>query len=112
MSPSLAYIAAVLAVGFLVTVSLRAVPFIVLEPLRQSRFVRSLATWMPVGILGILALTTFADSAGFPNPDPKQLWAAVAAATTTVVTHFWARRKTLVSVGAGTLVFVLLVNLL
>ncbi len=113
MTSNLGYFAAVLAIGFVITVSLRAVPFLVLEPLRKSAFVRAMSAWLPVGILGILALATFFSSAGIMEGTGwVQLAAAIAAAAVTVVVHFLARRTTLLSVGLGTLTFVLAVNLL
>ncbi|MDH6247042.1 branched-subunit amino acid transport protein AzlD [Mycobacterium sp. OTB74] len=39
--------------------ALRAVPFAILQPLRKSHFVNTMATWMPVGIVLILAASTF-----------------------------------------------------
>lgn len=105
--PSTGYLLAVLGIGFAITLSLRAVPFIILEPLRQSGFVRAMSTWMPAGILGILAAMTFLD-ASFPVQS-RLLPAAVAAAVTVGV-HYLSKRRTLLSVGAGTLTYVLLVN--
>ena len=100
------YIAGVLAIVFAITVTLRAVPFAILEPLKESAFVRRLAVWMPVGILLILAAATFRSSALSGGPLP-----AVLAAAVTVLVHLTCGRRTLLSVGAGTLTFVLLVNL-
>jgi len=100
------YVVGVLAVVFVITLSLRAVPFTILEPLRESRAVRAMARWMPAGILAILAAVTFQSSA----LSGGALRAAVAAAVTVVV-HLTCGRRTLLSVGAGTLTFVLLVNL-
>lgn len=100
------YLFAVLVIGFVITLALRAVPFAILEPLRKSGFVRAMADWMPPGILGILAVMTFmsASSGG-------HLWQASAASAVTVATHLFGGRHTLVSVGAGTLTYVVLVNL-
>ncbi len=103
---TLTYLFSVLLVGFVVTVSLRAVPFAILEPLRQSEFVAKMAVWMPPGILGILAIMTFASSSG-----DNRLWQASLAAAVTVAVHLLGGRRTLVSVGAGTLTYILLVNL-
>ena len=53
------YIVAVLVLTFAITFAVRAVPFTVLGALRESTIVRELSVWMPVGILGILAVTAF-----------------------------------------------------
>ena len=102
------YILAVMAIGLAITFALRAVPFAVLRPLRESRLVADLALWMPVGILAILTVTTMRSSLG---ADGSRLPAAALAAAVTVVVHLVGGRRTLLSVGAGTAVFVLLVNL-
>lgn len=108
-SPTLLYIFAVLLIGFVITVALRAVPFAILEPLRKSKFVEDMAKWMPPGILGILAVMTFISSSG---PGTSRLWQASIAAAVTVATHVLGGRHTLVSVGAGTLTYIVLVNVL
>lgn len=106
--PDLGYVIAVLAVAFVITTSLRAVPFAVLKPLRESEVVKATALWMPAGILAILAAATFSTSAF----DAHRLWEAVIAAAVTVGVHLAFGRRTLLSVGLGTAVFVLLVNVL
>lgn len=62
MTPTLGYILAVLIVVFLVDLGLRAIPFLILEPLRESRFVRTMGVWMPAGILFILAIVSVRSS--------------------------------------------------
>ncbi|RMB60171.1 branched-chain amino acid transporter permease [Tessaracoccus antarcticus] len=106
--PDLSYVMAALAIAFVITVSLRAVPFLLLKPLRESTFVRHMAFWMPAGILCILAATTFRSSA---FGEVTHLWEAAVATAVTVVVHLGFGRRTLLSVGAGTAVFVTLVNL-
>lgn len=107
--PDTAYIIAALAIAGTITVALRAVPFLVLQPLRESRFVRHMALWMPAGLLLILAAATFRSSA---FDDTLRLWEAATASAVTVVVHLTCGRRTLLSVGAGTATFVALVNLL
>ncbi|WP_105565433.1 branched-chain amino acid transporter permease [Microbacterium halophytorum] len=108
MTPSLWYIVAVFAIIFAITLALRAVPFLILKPLRESRIVRALSVWMPVGILAILAGATFrstiVEHAGYLVP-------ALIAAAVTVAAHLLGGRRTLLSVGLGTVTFVVLVNL-
>ncbi len=119
------YIVAALALAGGITVALRAVPFAILKPLRESRLVLALGLWMPVGILAILAASTFAGTftavapdAGPPGSGARLAvdwvlaWKATAAAVVTVAAHLLGGRRTLLSIGLGTLTFVLLVNLL
>ncbi|WP_029150871.1 branched-chain amino acid transporter permease [Microbacterium indicum] len=108
MTASTGYILAVLAVGFVVTLGLRAIPFAILKPLRKSRVVKALSIWMPVGILAILAAATFR---GAVVEAPGRILPALVAVSVTVAVHLLFGRRTLLSVGAGTLTFVLLVNL-
>ncbi len=100
------YLAAVLATVFLINLTLRAVPFAILQPLRKSRFVNTMAAWMPVGIVVILAASTFRSVAG----DGSRLAFAAFAVVLTVGVHLLGGRRTLLSVGAGTLAYVLLMN--
>jgi len=102
----LQYLAAVLATVFVINLALRAVPFAILQPLRKSRFVNTMATWMPVGIVVILAASTLRSVAG----DAGRLAYAAFAVALTVGVHLLGGRRTLLSVGAGTLAYVLLVN--
>jgi branched-subunit amino acid transport protein AzlD len=104
----LKYLTAVLATVFVINLALRAVPFAILQPLRKSRFVNTMATWMPVGIVVILAASTFRSVAG----DGSRLAYAAFAVVLTVGVHLLGGRRTLLSVGAGTLAYVLLVNAL
>lgn len=89
-----------------ITFGLRALPFAALKPLRDSKTVQRLAVWMPAGILAILAVVTFSDFASEPR---TALWAAIALAVTVDV-HLGFGRRTLLSVGLGTVTFVVLVN--
>ena len=107
--PDVSYVLSALAVAFAITVALRAVPFLLLKPLRESLFVRHMAVWMPAGILFILAAATFRSSA---FGETVHLWEAAVAAVITIAVHLGFGRRTLLSVGAGTVVFVVLVNLL
>ena len=106
--PEVSYVFSALAVVFVITVSLRAVPFLLLKPLRESLFVRHMAVWMPAGILFVLAAATFRSSA---FEGANHLWEASVAALVTIAVHLGLGRRTLLSVGAGTVSFVLLVNL-
>lgn len=109
-----AYLVAAAVVAGLVTFALRALPFALLRPLRESALVARLAVWMPAGVLTILALVMLLDAAalapGAPVDGTRVLHALVAAAVTVTV-HLLAGRRTLLSIAAGTLTYVLLVNL-
>ena len=105
--PETSYLLAVLAITFVITFGLRALPFAALNPLRNSGFVRKLSLWMPVGILGILAASTLRSTV---SAESDAALPAVVAVAVTVTAHLLGRRRTLLSVGLGTLVFVALVN--
>lgn len=107
MTTDFAYILLVVAVCAAITFALRAVPFLILKPLRESQFVGKMAMWMPAGILAILTASTFRSNA----IDLKTLTFGLIAVAITVVAHLLGGRRTLLSVGAGTIVFVGLVNL-
>ncbi|MCD2443157.1 AzlD domain-containing protein [Agromyces sp. SYSU K20354] len=102
-----AYFATALAIVFVITVALRAVPFAVLRPLRESEFVGSLASWMPAGILAILTASTLRTSL----EGGDRVAEASLAVAVTVVTHLALGRRTLLSVGLGTMSFVVLANI-
>jgi branched-subunit amino acid transport protein AzlD len=105
--PSTAYLIAVLAIVFTITLALRAVPFALLRTLRSSAIVERLAAWMPVGILAILAATALRDTiVAHPH---ATLYALLAVAVTAGV-HLAFGRRTILSVGIGTAVYVVLVN--
>ena len=73
MTPTLGYLLALLAITFVIDFTLRALPFKILEPLRDSRFVSDMAVWMPPGIMLILVLSTLTQSA---QESGDRWWAA------------------------------------
>jgi branched-subunit amino acid transport protein AzlD len=107
--PSTPYLLAVLAIVFTLTLALRALPFAVLGRLRESVIVRRLAVWMPVGILMILAVTALH---GTIVDDPHGTWFALLAVAVTIGVHLAFGRRTILSVGIGTAVYVVLLNAL
>lgn len=109
MGDDTAYVLAALLIAGAITVALRAIPFILLNPLRESDFVRHMALWMPAGLLLVLAAATFRSSA---FGETVHLWEATVASAVTVAVHLGFGRRTLLSVGLGTATFVALVNLL
>lgn len=88
-----------------VTFGLRAVPFLAAAGLRDSDLMRDLGAWMPAGILTILALATLADLAGGGD-----VVAALLAVAVTVAVHLGLGRRALLSIGAGTATYVLLLQ--
>ncbi|MFG2733631.1 branched-chain amino acid transporter permease [Streptomyces harbinensis] len=105
--PSTSYLLGVLALVFSLTLALRAVPFAVLRTLRGSVIVQRLAVWMPVGIMAILAVTSLRSTV---VAVPGTLHWALVAVAVTVGVHLAAGRRTILSVGIGTAVYVVLVN--
>lgn len=82
-------------------------PFAALRPLRNSALVQTLALWMPAGILVILAASTLRSEV---ITDPGHLTPALLAVAVTIAAHLLGGRRTLLSVGLGTLSYVVLVN--
>ena len=107
MTPTLGYLLALLAITFVIDFTLRALPFKILEPLRDSRFVSDMAVWMPPGIMLILVLSTLTQGA---QASGDRWWAALVATGVTVAVHLLSGRKLLWSVGIGTLCYVALLN--
>lgn len=101
------YIIAVLAIMFVVTFTLRALPFAILAKLRESTFVNVMALWMPAGILGLLAIALFYSTYSAPE---SELWKLLSAVAVTIAAHLLLGRRTLASIGLGTLTYVVLVN--
>ncbi|GAA3951624.1 AzlD domain-containing protein [Gordonia caeni] len=106
--PDPGYLLAVLATVFVITFALRALPFAVLRPLRQSRFVVTMATWLPAGILAILAAATWQSTVAADG----QTVAALIAVVVTAAVHLTCGRRTLLSVGLGTLTYIGLLSVL
>ena len=65
-----AYLVAAAVVAGLVTFCLRAVPFALLQPLRESVLAARLAVWMPAGVLTVLALVMLLDAAALAPGEP------------------------------------------
>jgi len=107
--PSAWYLVAVLVIVFAITLALRAVPFAALRTLRNLTIVQQLSVSMPVGILVILAVTTLH---GTISAEPRAMLDALLAVAATVAIHLTCGRRTILSVGIGTAVYVILVNTL
>jgi len=103
------YIIVAITISGLITVLLRALPFAVLAKLRKSRFVKKLGSWMPVGIMLILAAVTLS---GELTARPHTWWITLLSLAVTVTVHYLTGRKTMWSVFIGTACYVTLLNLL
>lgn len=100
------HVAVLLMVAAGVTWALRAVPFAVLAPLRHSTVVRYLSTHMPLGVMAVLAIYTLH---GHTEAGARQIvWAGVAVVVTAGL--HWVRGNALVSILAGTTVYVVLMS--
>ena len=106
-TPATWYIISVLAIMFVITFTLRALPFAILSKLRDSKFVNVMALWMPAGILGLLAITLFYSTA---SATETMLWKLLLAVAVTIGSHLALGRRTLISIGLGTVTYVVLVN--
>ena len=106
--PDTSYLIAAVALAAVITFALRALPFMAIEPLRSSRLAGELAARMPAGLMLILVIYLLRD---VPAEAPAAAAAAVAAAVVVAVLHLW-RSSALLSIVAGTTVYVLATNLL
>lgn len=101
------YLISAIAVAGLITLGLRAIPFAVLAKLRRSKMVQTLGTWMPAGIILILAVFVLRGEMIARGSD---WWMAIVAVAVTIGVHYAFKRQVLLSVAAGTACYVLLVN--
>lgn len=97
---------AVLIPVCIVTVALRALPFSFFKLLKGSPFIEFLGVYMPVGVMTVLVVYTVGGAAGSPGG----IAAALIASALTLGLHAW-RRSPGLSIFTGTLVYMLLVNL-
>ncbi|MEZ5137302.1 MAG: AzlD domain-containing protein [Acidimicrobiales bacterium] len=104
--PEAPAILASLLVAGAVTVALRAVPFVVIEPLRRSSVIRFLGLHLPAGIMVILTIYTLHDVPlrSWPHALPEAIALAV-----TVALHLW-RRSAVLSILIGTATYVVLTS--
>jgi len=104
--PDAGYLAAAVGVAAAITFALRAVPFLLVEPLRASVTVRRLGREMPAGIMVILLIYLVHGAAAEGTAPPA---AQATGLALTAGLHLW-RRNALLSVFAGTAAYVALVN--
>lgn len=100
------YALGVLAAMALVTFGLRALPFLAARFLQSHPLVQRLGRFLPLAIMTLLLLHTLMGSA---RENPSGPWAELAAVATVVALQWW-RKQALLSILAGTALYVLLRN--
>jgi len=90
----------------LITVFFRWIPFVATKKLRNSTLIDYLGSTMPLGVMLILVVYTYLGQRSAPGG----LLAASIALVFTVGVHWWKRSAGL-SILGGTLLYMLLVNL-
>lgn len=103
---SLFEVFAVLIPVAIMTVLLRAVPFIAIRKMQGSGLMAMLGRTMPVGVMSVLVIYTLFSS----TEQPGGLWAALAAVSVTGALHWW-RGSAALSIIGGTVAYMVLVNL-
>ena len=101
--PSTGYLLAGLGVMFLVTLALRAAPFVALTRLRDSQVVRYLGRTMPAGVMVVLVVYTLRDTTAELGS-----WLPDAAALAVTLAVHLAFKRAAVSIVLGTATFMLL----
>lgn len=97
--PGAGYLLAGLGVMFVVTMALRAAPFVALTRLRDSRVVRYLGRTMPAGVMVVLVVYTLRDT----TADLGSWLPAGAALALTLAVHLvWRRAAASIIVGTAT----------
>ncbi|MFI5793476.1 branched-chain amino acid transporter permease [Streptomyces sp. NPDC051677] len=103
--PDSLYILTAVTLSAAATWALRALPFTLLAPLRASGTVQYLSTRMPAGVMVILLVYCLRDV----SMSVSGAVAPLAALSATVGLHLW-RRSALLSILAGTAVYVVLTS--
>ena len=96
-------------VGVLVTMATRFLPFLIFGENRKTPpIVEQLSKTLPFAIMGMLVVYCLkdVDVLSYPYGTPELLGCAVVA-----VLHFW-KRNTLLSIGAGTAFYMVLIQFL
>ncbi|MCC2597126.1 AzlD domain-containing protein [Pusillimonas sp. MFBS29] len=100
------YVLGVLAAMAAVTFALRAIPFFAAQWLRNNPLIRHLGRFLPLAIMTLLVLHSVVGLAGQHAAKP---WPELAALALTVLAQ-WKTRNPLVSIAAGTFVYVVMRN--
>lgn len=104
--PEPGYILSAILIAGLITWMLRAVPFMMLASLRNSRLLAYIGERMPVGIMAILAVYTLQ---GTELTSFSAVGATIIALGVTIGLHIW-RRQMILSIFGGTAVYVVLAS--
>lgn len=102
------YVSAALALAVAVTIALRALPFAMKNALRDSALVADLGRWIPLGAVTVLAVYCLSS---IDLDAPGHGLGPVLGVAVTVGVHAW-RRNAVLSILAGTMTCLLLVNTL
>lgn len=105
--PDLGYMIAAVIIAGVITMLLRALPFAILKPLRNSKFVKLLGRWMPAGLMLILAVVMLQ---GEIVARPHLWWTVLVAGAATALVHLFAGRRALLSIFVGTAVYIALLT--
>ena len=89
-----------------VTFGLRALPFLAAKFLQKHPLVQQLGRFLPLAIMTLLLLHTLVGSA---RDNPQGPWAELAAVACVMALQWW-RKHALLSILAGTALYVLLRN--
>ena len=109
MKPDASYAAAAILISGAITYLLRALPFLVFHDGRQMpAWISGLTSALPAAIMAILVVYCLKD---VPASSAQTQLAAAAGVAATSAVHLW-RRSTILSVFAGTAVYMLLLAFL
>ena len=102
------YVIAMIAVMAIVTMLLRFLPFMIFGERKTPKYIDYLGKYLPYAIMGMLVVYCLkgVSFSAFPFGIPEFLGCAVVA-----LLHIW-KRNTLLSIGAGTVCYMLLVQLI
>ena len=100
------YAWAAIAIMALVTFGLRALPFLAERWLKQSARVRAVGRFLPLAVMVLLLMHTVLDHV---QDNPQGPWAELAGISLTVGLQ-WRWRQALLSILAGTALYVVLRN--
>lgn len=106
--PDWTYIAAALTIAVSITMSLRAVPFVMKSALRDSALVADLGRWMPLGAVAVLAVYCLSS---IDTSAPDRGVGPILGTMVTIGVHAW-RRNAVFSILAGTATCLVIVNAL
>ena len=99
----------IIAVAALVTIAIRFIPFLFLGKGKKTpAFLTELSVLLPPAVMGMLVVYCLK---GTSFNAPANWVPALVSAAVTVGLHLW-RRKTLLSILGGTIVYILLANLI